>query len=272
MILLTIFAIVVLINICFYLFFSKFALNEEPESSIGNDFPVSVIVCAKNESENLLQYIPHLLDQDYPDYELILVNDNSSDDSLEIMEEYAKDDTRIKVVDVVPNEAFWGSKKYALTLGIKKASHKRLLFTDADCRPVSNQWIREMTSKLTNEKQVVIGYGAYEKGPSFLNRLIRFETVITAIQYFSFAQRGVPYMGVGRNLAYTSNLFFENNGFMSHMDLQSGDDDLFINEAATRQNVEIQCSRNSFTVSKPKDNWKEWITQKKASLFYVIQV
>lgn len=138
-----------------------------------------------------------------------------------------------------------------------------MLFTDADCRPASGSWITHMASNFSEEKQIILGYGAYDKKPGLLNALIRFETLITALQYFSYAYNGIPYMGVGRNLAYTSNLFYANKGFTAHMNVRSGDDDLFVNQAATSTNTSLQYHPDSFTYSIPKKSWGSWIKQKK---------
>ncbi len=254
---------IVLINCTYYLVFSRFSFAKGTDSASTTSFPVSVLVCARNESENLKSHIPFWLDQNYPEFELILINDASIDDTLEIMNEFATRDPRIKVVDVARNETFWGSKKYALTLGIKRASHKRLLFTDADCRPDSKDWIAQMTQQLDQERQLVIGYGGYMKQRGLLNTVIRYETILTATQYFSYAMAGFPYMGVGRNLAYTSNLFFDNSGFTSHMDIRSGDDDLFVNKVANSSNTICRFSSESFTYSVPKSSWRDWFLQKK---------
>ncbi len=225
---------------------------------------VSVIVCAKNEADNLKRFLPLLVSQNYPDFELILINDNSKDDTLSVMEAFKEKHNAIKIVNVKPIEAFWGNKKYALTLGIKAASNDFLLFTDADCKPLSPDWISEMSSHFSNTKSIVIGYGAYQKTKgSLLNKLIRYETFITAIQYLSFAKLGSPYMAVGRNLAYRKALFFEASGYMNHMHIASGDDDLFINEVATSDNTTISISKDSFTESIPKKTLKEWILQKR---------
>ncbi len=266
MTLLYILGAVVLINAAYFLLFSKFSflkpISNNP--SLKQDlFPVSLIVCAKNEAENLQNHIPLWLQQEYPNFEIILINDASADETLEIMEAFAEKDPRIKIVNVENNEAFWGNKKYSLTLGIKKAKNERMIFTDADCKPASNQWLREMALQFSKEKQLILGFGGYLKFPGFLNKLIRYETLMTALQYFSYAKAGIPYMGVGRNLAYTSTLYYKNNGFMSHIKVQSGDDDLFVNEAATAENTAICFSENAFTYSIPKKTWTNWILQKK---------
>ena len=263
MVLLYIFATVVIINCLYFLLFSKFSFLKPSEKNTLEQFPISLIVCSKNEAENLKKHIPLWLNQNYPHFEIILINDASHDETLAVMEEFALADSRIKIVDVENNEAFWASKKYALTLGIKKAINKRMLFTDADCRPASEMWMQEMTSHFSETKQLILGYGAYEKQSGPFNKLIRFETLLTALQYFSYAKAGVPYMGVGRNLAYTGNLYYATNGFMSHIKIPSGDDDLFVNEAATNKNTALCFSENAFTYSEPKKVWKSWLLQKR---------
>ena len=253
------------IQLLFYVFFfGKFSFAKT--TVVKSSFPpISVIICARNEAENLRQHVPAFINQDYPNFEIILVNDASSDETLEIMGKFEeKYPTIFKIVNVQEIEKFWGNKKYALTLGIKAAKHEHLLFSDADCKPVSKQWIQEMSCQFSEETSIVLGYGAYDKiKNSFLNKLIRFETLMTAIQYFSYAKNGLPYMGVGRNLAYTKTLFFKANGFANHMHLKSGDDDLFINQNATSQNSALQFTKNSFTTSVPKTSFQEWVLQKR---------
>jgi len=263
MILLYVFGAVTLINCAYYLLFAKFSFSKISNKTQSEEQPVSLIVCAKNEAENLQKHIPFWLNQTYSNYEIILINDASVDDTLEVMEHYAEQDSRIQIVNVKNNEAFWGNKKYALTLGIKRAKNDRLVFTDADCYPASEEWLSKMVANFSDKKQLILGYGAYERQPGFLNKLIRFETLMTAVQYFSYAQAGTPYMGVGRNLGYTSRLFYEKNGFMSHIKVVSGDDDLFVNEAATAKNTAICVAPEAFTYSLPKEKREKWIHQKR---------
>ncbi|MGJ5643531.1 glycosyltransferase [Formosa sp. S-31] len=255
---------IVLVQLFYYLVVLRVFAFLSPQNQHSNTIPVSVIVCAKNEAENLKAFLPAILNQDYPNYQVVLINDASHDDTLEVIEHYAELYPKIKIVNVKNTEAFWANKKYALTLGIKAAKHNHLLFTDADCKPVSSSWISEMSAQFNGNTAIVLGYGAYAKiKKSFLNKLIRFETVLTASQYFSYAKLGMPYMGVGRNLAYTKPLFFEANGFISHMNVRSGDDDLFVNQMATSKNTAICHAPDSFTESLPKQSYKAWINQKR---------
>ena len=255
---------VTVIQLVYYVvIFGKFSFAKVQKSN-PKRIPISIIVCAKNEGENVRRFVPLLLEQNYPDFEIVLIDDSSSDDTLDLFEEFEKQHSNIKLVKVQNNEAFWGNKKFALTLGIKAAKNDYLLFTDADCYPTSKEWIKEMSSNFTLKKTIILGYGAYEKIPnSFLNKLIRFETLLTATQYFGWTKTGKPYMGVGRNLAYKRDEFFRVNGFIDHMKLRSGDDDLFVNQASNSENTTVCFSKESFTYSKPKTSFKEWFDQKR---------
>lgn len=253
----------VLINLTYYLFFARLDYYQ-PAKNTTNLQPISIIVCSKNEQDNLAILVPLLLEQVHSNFEIILINDASLDDTLDVIEEFEKKDKRIKKVNVISNESFWGNKKYALTLGIKKAVNDQLIFIDADCKPNSKNWLQTMANGFTVDKKIVLGYGAYEKKKSsLLNALIRYETGMTAIQYMSYALHGNPYMGVGRNLAYTAQQFYDVSGFMSHIKIMGGDDDLFVNQAATKENTAVIIAPDGFTTSIPKNTWKEWWTQKR---------
>ncbi|TYB73919.1 glycosyltransferase [Bizionia saleffrena] len=258
------FVVIVCIQVVFYgIVFGSFAFYK-PRQTTPSTLPVSVLICAKNEAKNLASFLPSILNQNYPNFQIVLINDASSDNTLELMESFAEHHSNIKIVNVKNTEAFWGKKKYALTLGIKSATHEHLLLTDADCQPVSKNWISEMTAHFSEKNTIILGYGAYDKVKnSVLNKVIRYETLLTAIQYFSFAKIGIPFMGVGRNLAYKRSEFFKTNGFINHIDIRSGDDDLFINEAATSENTTLCFTQDSFTSSIPKTSLNNWYRQKR---------
>lgn len=227
---------------------------------------VSVIICARNESENLERFLPIVLEQDYPEFEVVVVNDASTDETEEVLSRLSARYVHLRFTTIPCNDTFSHGKKLALTVGIKSARYDQLLLTDADCYPASDRWLSRMVSNLTGDRQIVLGYGKYEKRKGLLNRLIRYETVFTAIQYLSYAIRGNPYMGVGRNLAYRKTLFLKNRGFASHYHLASGDDDLFVNENASAKNTAVEISGESHTISLPVTSFGEWISQKQRHL------
>lgn len=257
-----IFIICTFIQIIYYALYSRLLFYKKKISASKHE-PVSIIICAKNEAEKLLQFLPTVLTQDYPDYEVVVVNDCSEDDTELVIEQLMKDHPRLRTTFIKKDEKFTHGKKLALSVGIKSAKNELLLLTDADCFPESNKWLENMVSNFSDKTDIVVGYGGYIKGPGLLNKIIRFDTVFIAMQYLSFALSGMPYMGVGRNLAYRKSLYFNNKGFASHSHLKSGDDDLFVNEVGRRKNTKIEFGKDSYTRSTPEATFFDWIFQKK---------
>jgi biofilm PGA synthesis N-glycosyltransferase PgaC len=225
--------------------------------------PISVIISARNEARNLSEFLPSILTQDYPTYEVVLINDCSSDGSDFLLQEMQVKYERLKVVTITEHDRFKTGKKFALTLGIKAAAYEHMLFTDADCVPASDQWVRLMTRNFDEQTEIILGYSPYRKAKGLMNAFIRFETLKTGINYLSAALHGDAYMGIGRNLAYTKTLFFRSKGFASHMHVLSGDDDLFVNQNATASNVKIEIDNDAFTYSQAKTTYASWYRQKK---------
>lgn len=224
--------------------------------------PVSIVIAARNEYVNLEKNLKAILEQDYPQFEVIVVNDCSWDESQKLLEYYQEVYAHLKVCKILEQEKYPTGKKFALTLGIKAAKYQHLLFTDADCMPASKNWLSGMSAGFSANKQIVLGFSPYKAYPGLLNLFIRFEAAMTAVFYFSAALAKKPFMGVGRNLAYTSDLFFGNKGFAKYQHLMSGDDDLFINQVANSSNVQIQLHPDSFMFTEPKLNYKAWSDQK----------
>jgi len=258
-----IFCLALLIQLAYYLgFFSRLAFYR-PKPLPPNTPPVSVIICARNEDDNLVEFLPRVFEQDYPDFEVVVVNDCSFDNTGDILKEFAQKHANLKIVTIKEDDTYSHGKKIALMMGIKGAKHEHLLLTDADCRPSGTDWLRSMAQHFVGETEIVIGYGAYEKQKGFLNKIIRFDTFVIALQFLSFALARRTYMGTGRNLAYKKSLFFKMKGFASHYHIESGDDDLFVNEAANKRNSQVEVSLASHTISRVKRTFREWFRQKR---------
>ncbi|OFY15756.1 MAG: hypothetical protein A2X02_00200 [Bacteroidetes bacterium GWF2_29_10] len=259
------FILITLIQLIYYWFlFSRLAFfNPNKEVSVETP-PISVIICAKNEYDNLERNLPFFLEQNYPKYEILVVNDNSDDETTYLLKEFADKYNHFKYVSITGFSNYALGKKFPLAIGIKSAQYDTLLLTDADCIPASNNWISSMQKAYTTSKtEIVLGYGAYKKRPGFLNKLIRYDAFFIGLQYLSFSLAGFPYMGIGRNLSYKKDLFFKNKGFSPHYNVMSGDDDLFINRVAKKENVSIQIEYDSHTYSEPKPSFYSWVLQKR---------
>jgi glycosyltransferase involved in cell wall biosynthesis len=238
------------------------AFTRKRESKMKASLPVSIIVCAHDEEQNLRELLPLLLKQDYDTFEVVIVNDRSNDGTYDFLLEQSKKDPRIKMVNVDRLPGHVNGKKFALTLGIRAASHEWILLTDADCRPVSSQWVASMSSHFSAESEFVLGFSPYQVAPGFLNKFIRFESIVTAIQYFAFAWLGNPYMGVGRNLAYRKSFFINNKGFNNILGVTGGDDDLFVNRHAKGQTTFAELRPESQMLSIPEKSLRSFYRQK----------
>lgn len=261
------FAIVQLIFI--WGFFSHFAFAKRKKSTTLSTYcpPISIVICAKNELRFLKKNIPILLQQDYPCFEIVIVDDNSDDNITEGLKELIYNDSRINLIHISTNFEIHYGKKLALAMGIKCSKYDIVLLTDADCYPKSNTWIREMVAAHSNQHQIVLGYGAYEQKNGIIDKLIRFDTLHTAIQYFSFALMKKPYMGVGRNLLYDKSLYNNNYGYLNTYRTISGDDDLFINKVSNQYNTTCVFQPAAHTISLQRDiNFIQWLKQKKRHL------
>ncbi len=258
----TLFILVWMIQVFYLLnYFLKAANKSKEENQIKR--PISVVICARNEEKNLIDNVPLIMEQDYPDFELVVVNDSSWDDTEGILKALQVRYQNIRIVNLDEEKQNMQGKKFALTLGIKAAKNEIILLTDADCIPNTTQWIELMVSSVNELSQIVLGVSTYKYYTGWLNKIIRFDTTMIAASYIGFARSGIPYMGVGRNLCYTKDIFFKVGGFRNHYSIASGDDDLFINQVATSRNTTIVNIPEAHTMSEPKKTWTEWFVQKR---------
>ncbi len=244
--------------------FANYQLPILPEKPPEELPPVSIILCAHNEAENLRRNLPFFLEQDYPKFEVLVVNDNSSDKTEEVVLEFQKKNSILRLLSM--EEETPPGKKAALSYGIQQSSFEFLFLSDTDCQPTSKQWLKIMQRSFLENKTIVLGYGPYQKRRGWLNRFIRFEAFYTAIQYFSFSLAGHPYMGVGRNLAYHRSIFWQANGFSKHAHLISGDDDLLVNQVACAENTTINVFPETRVYSRPHSSWRGYYIQKRRHL------
>ncbi|MBM3412793.1 MAG: glycosyltransferase [Bacteroidetes bacterium] len=258
------FSTAALVQLFYYTwFFSRLAFFSKKEKTTQRQHPVSVVICARDEDENLARNLPGVLLQQYPSSkEVVVINDNSVDDSKFILQELKRTFKNLHIVELTQEAKLIAGKKYPLSIGIREAQHEILLLTDADCVPSSEHWMQKMQEAYGEDIEIVLGYGGYHRKKGLLNKLIRFETFHTALQYLSYALAGVPYMGVGRNLSYRKDLFLRTKGFSTINHIPSGDDDLFINKLANKHNTAVVIDRDALTRSIPKTTWGSWLNQK----------
>ena len=250
--------------------------------------PVSVVICARNAYEYLTELIPALLSQDYPDFEIVVVNDCSDDETEEYLKEITRQEPRVKPVQMKQHLNFFYGKKFPLSMGIKSAQNDLIILTECSCMPTNDKWLRSVVNCYGNNTEVVIGYSPYVQKKGLLNKLIRFDALQQGLLYLSSTLAGHPYMGIGKNLSYRKELFFRNKGFISHYTTSVGDDDLFINQVAKKRNTEALIDAENTIQATPTQSFRLWMHQKSSrystiskyntrarlmlSLFYVSQI
>lgn len=221
---------------------------------------VSVIIAVQNEEENLKHFLPLILSQSFENYEVVVVNNHSTDSTMHVLQALKND--RLKVFDYTEQQG----KKAAIQFGIEKASYDYFVFTDADCKVTSSDWLRLMVANFNNSKEIVVGYAGFFKEKGFLNRLIRYESFLNALQSFSFAIKGVGYTAVGRNMGYTREIYKRSNAFRNHAQLRSGDDDLIVNEMASAGNVGVILNPSAHTYTKAESTFSAYFNQRRRQL------
>ncbi len=257
-----VFLTVVIIQLIYWLVWLVGVLKIKKATSITKGHGISVIIAAKNEFENLQKLLPLLFKQNYDLFEVVIIDDRSSDESYDFLLNAANKYSNLKVITVNELPDHLNAKKYAITLGIKAASYEQVLLTDADCTPNSDNWIGSFANSWKDKSEFVLGFSSYDKKPGILNYFIRFETILTGIQYLGAAALGKPYMGVGRNLSYSKSLFLANKGFHGFQNLMGGDDDIFVNKYANGSNTSISISAESSILSIPKTKLSTFFIQK----------
>lgn len=256
-VLLIIFIISIALQVAFTLWLALGIKNSELKNSHHS---VSVIIAARNEAKNLPRLLETLNTQDHNSFEVIIINDRSTDDTQSILSKHIQQEW-LRVITVKDLPSGWNGKKHALQLGIEAAQNEVLLFTDGDCLPNSNQWISKMTNAIDQDKKVVLGFSGYVKGGGLLNELTQFDTVSNALQYFGFANRGMPYMAVGRNWAIEKKSY-PINLLRKYASISGGDDDLIAQSVCNSKNTCIQTDKKAFTMSIPENSWGTYLKQK----------
>lgn len=224
---------------------------------------VSVVVAARNEALHLEVLLQALSGQKYHDFEIVVVNDRSTDQSASLLDSWQQKIDKLRVINLQDKPDALDGKKNALTQGIHAARGAVILLTDADCVPASTDWIEGMTKPFQDHNiQIVLGFSPYKYLPTWLNVFIQYETLYTAAQYWLACAWGIPYMGVGRNLAYRKSFFEQKQGFSAWQHLKGGDDDLFVGQHAQAHNTLCVAEPAYHTLSEPETSYSAWRSQK----------
>ncbi len=251
----------------YYVIYARFSFSRKKKPVAMQQVPVSVIVVVKDAANSLLKFLPRMMSQQYSQFELVVVNDQSHDLSELLVKEYQSQYSNIKLVDLESAVTTIRGSKFALSMGIRCATYEHLLFTDVECCPTSSHWLEKMADNFVSQKQIVLGYSSYEKRNNLFNRLLHFDNLHNAVQYFSLAMCHSTYRGDLKNIAFTKALFYAQRGFASHNHISCGEEDIFISRAANRQNTAVEFSPESFVLLQHKIPYSYWKNHK-MGLYY----
>lgn len=261
-----IFVVFAAIQILYYLYFSSIFFKQINKKIESDGKPISVIIFAKNSGDLLKKNLQYILDQDYPKFEVVLINNYSTDNTIEVLENFKEKNKNISIIDVKNTEAFWGSKKYALTLGIKAAKYNHLIFTSANSRPVSKNWLTEKSKTFRNNKTIILGYQKFKVKNSLSNIFIRFHNLLVALQNFSFIKISTPYMAFDANFGYERRTFLKVKGFVNHIKIYNGENDLFLKDAANTNNVNYTVTNDSLVEIDLSTSFRDWFIEQRNKL------
>lgn len=262
-------AVVLAIQIIYYfcvygklIFNKKKKQTEDTGSQTEALPPVSVVIAAKNEEYHLKDKLVFFLEQDYPEFEVIVVNDASTDECEYVLKAFSKLYPCLKVVNIVENVNKFRGRKFPISLGIKSAKYDHIVLAGADCVPSGFEWLKNLARNFSGKKEVVLGFCTYTKQKGLFKFLLQYDNLTTAMNYMGLALSGHPYRGDGRNIAFKKDLFFKVGGFTKHYNLPLGEDDIFIRNVSTASNTTVSLTPESFLSSDAKHTYKEWKRQK----------
>lgn len=252
----------------YYIVYGKFVFRRKKEALSLREVPLSVVVVVRDNASQVLQTLPRLLEQQYPNYEIVVVNDRCPDEqSLFAINEYRKRYSNVKFIDLRDAVSTSRGYKMATSMGIKCASYDNIVVTGPDCLPSSEHWLANISQKFQNSKKIVLGYSTFIKRKTPYNIFLHFDKVVGALQYFSHALWNSTYRGDFNNIAFARNLFYNQKGFTSFNHLEWGEEDLFISRIATPTNVSVEYSPESSIIKQNIPSYGYWRLHK-ISLFY----
>ena len=263
-----VFGAVVLIELLYYyVIYARFSFTKKKSQKYMYQPPVSIVMVAKDAAGVLLRTLPKFLNQQYDNFEVVVVDDNSQDDTRLLVVEYQQQYRNLKLVELDTAVTTIRGEKFAISMGVRCATHPYLVITDPEYAPTSTHWLEKMAGNFENDRQIVLGYSTFEKKRSPFNRLLHFDNLVGAMQYFSLAQIHSTYRGDIKNLGITQQIFTQQRGFASHNHIRYGEEDIFISRAADRSNTAIEFSPDAVTVLQRNVRFNKWLDHKQG-LYY----
>ena len=262
-----VFAVAWLIQIILHLVVWQGALRQAgrqaktPHLSQGEQPGVSVLVYSHNQAEALARNLPVLLNQNYPKYEVIVLDDNSRDNTQDVLTMMDQRSDILMHTKIDEKTRAMSHRKLAVLLGTKSAHYDLILMTHAECMPASTDWIGGLVSHFANPGvEVVLGPVVYERRTGFLSSFCQFDLFQRLLLMFGIALSMKAYAGWGQNLAFRKSTFYANRsqGFQRHLKMQPGEDDLFVADVARYGNVAVDFRPQTVMTDQSKPLFINW--------------
>lgn len=263
------FVVIAVVQLIYYfIVYGKFAFHRKKNALSLREIPLSVVIVVRDNASQVLQTLPKFLEQQYPNYEIVIVNDRSPDEqSVFAIKEYQKRFSNVKFIDLRDAVSTSRGRKMAVSMGIKCSSYGNIVITDPDCLPASEHWLSNLSQNIQGQKKIVLGYSTYIKRRTPYNAFLHFDKLVGAVQYFSLALYNSTYRGDFSNIVFMRNLFYQQKGFTSFNHLQWGEEDIFIHNVATPTNTAIEYNPDSAIISQNVPSYGYWRLHK-ISLFF----
>ena len=260
--------IVALLLLVYYFgLFGPFVFRKEKSRTSNEDLPpISIVITAHNEAHHLVESLPVILTQEYPDYEVVLVNDNSQDEIEQLALELNNRYHHLHYVNMGSSRSTMEGRKFPFAIGIQAASNPTVVFTNSSCIPSSPFWLQHIASKFVRQKEVVLAHTTYQSRGGLLNKWLHYDALVNSVRAFSYTLAKMPVLADSHNLAFKRHLFFDNKEkFFALSRLPFGEDNIFINQVANGKMCDVAVDPEAVIYQTPI-SFSDWLRNKRYEL------
>ena len=244
LVLLTVFGVLFLLRLLhLFLFTGRVLFRKKVDNNEAEKKPLSLILTIRNEEENLKNNLPKILSLENIDFEMVVVDDFSQDNSYLILG-LLKDRYKRLTISALNQETKF-STKLALNIAIKATNNKWILTVPVSLAEVAAEWLDYISQATNNEKNVVIGYSTVARSKGFYNRLTRIENYFSYLKSTGYILNGIPFVYSVENVAFQKEKYFEIGGFGQKVTEHYANLELVINSFIRKKTTAVLFNKES---------------------------